>query len=105
MCGDVGDPNFDYTWVEGIEACNVFESSSSDDVQSHIMARQEKTRSQQITTRAPKTIPKPKLVELNTESRSDGVFDVDAVSCKEFDELSESRIFAGVSLIALQMWV
>ena len=28
-CGDVGDTNFDNTWVEGVHACNAFASSLS----------------------------------------------------------------------------
>ena len=28
-CGNVGDSNFDHTWVEGMQACKTFESSQA----------------------------------------------------------------------------
>ena len=53
-CGDVGDSNFDHTWVDGIQACKGFASSSSVESLSLLMLRYDQTNSQsQNTSRSP----------------------------------------------------
>ena len=99
ICGDAGDSKFDYTWLEGVEACKGLASPLSGDVQQlQIISRHENTQSQLNTTPAP-SVPQQKMVD----SMSGSVFDVDLVNRKGCDKFSNTTIFIGLLLTVLQM--
>ena len=55
-CGDVGDSDFDHTWVDGIQSCKDFVRSSSVESPSLVMLNYGQTNSQSAnTSRLPNT--------------------------------------------------
>ena len=97
-CGDPGDLQFEHTWFEGIQACEVPSSSSEAGAQA-VQRHHETSHAQQKATHDPST-PQQKII---ASSEGYGAESTDGQGCRELAKITAFMSIALVIFHNIQM--